>query len=208
MAIYSVAQLRRIERRAAQEGLDLMARAGRAAADFLAARLPAGGNVLVLAGPGNNGGDALVAATWLQRQGRAVEVVLPGDPARLPPDARLAYAIWREAGGRERSDLPAAAPAMVVDGLFGIGLNRPLEADWQAMIDTVNAWRAPVLALDVPSGLSAATGQPLGRALQARWTLSFIGTPPALAAGQPCLGEHHECDLGLSARWRAQALAD
>ena len=149
----------------------------------------------------------MVAATRLWCQGRAVEVVLPADPARLPPDAGAAYAAWRAAGGRERLTLPAAVPAMVVDGLFGIGLNRPLESGWQAMIDTVNAWQVPVLALDVPSGLSAATGQPLGRVLQARWTLSFIATPPALAVGLPCLGEHHECDLGLSARWRAQALA-
>ena len=72
---------------------------------------------------------------------------------------------------------------LVIDGLFGIGLNRPLGADWQALVDTVNRWGAPVLALDVPSGVDADTGVALGRPIQARWTLSFIAGAGAGAAG-------------------------
>ena len=82
---------------------------------------------------------------------------------------------------------------LVIDGLFGIGLNRPLGADWQALVDTVNRWGAPVLALDVPSGVDADTGVALGRPIQARWTLSFIAGAglelPGSGAG--AIGERH-----------------
>ncbi|KCV65773.1 YjeF family N-terminal domain protein, partial [Bordetella bronchiseptica 99-R-0433] len=164
-----------------------------------------------LAGPGNNGGDALVAATLLRARGYRVAVVMPAGAARLPDDARHAWQGWRAAGGQARADLPADAPALVIDGLFGIGLARPLDGAWQGLIDQVNAWRAPVLALDVPSGLSADSGQPLGdppgRPVRATWTLSFIGVPAALRApgAAAWCGEQHLSLLGLTPAFLAEA---
>ncbi|WP_144639069.1 NAD(P)H-hydrate epimerase [Bordetella genomosp. 13] len=155
--------------------------------------------ILALAGPGNNGGDALVAATWLRAWGHAVQVVLYGDPGRLPADARQAYEGWRTAGGDTMSGLPGDPPALALDGLFGIGLNRPLDHTWQARVDTLNGWRIPVLALDVPSGLDAASGLELGRAVRAAWTLSFIARAPGLTrnAGPTVCGELHLDGLGV-----------
>ncbi|AMD46041.1 NAD(P)H-hydrate epimerase [Bordetella holmesii] len=208
MRVYTLEQLRRIEAGARDLGMDLMGRAGRAAADFVRVRLSAPGPVLAVVGPGNNGGDALVAATALLGAGYAVQVVMPGDPARLPRDAARAHAAWRAAGGREDQALPRAAPALAIDGLFGIGLTRRLGQPWQDLVDAVNRWRIPVLALDVPSGLSAQTGQALGRPVQARWTLSFIGTPSALAQGAAAMGQHYEEDLGLPPQWLSALLTD
>jgi len=205
----SVPDIRRIERRALALGLPLMARAGLAAARFAAGRVPPPGPVLALAGPGNNGGDAMVADAWLRQWGYDVQVVLPSGPDRLPPDAGRAYAAWQATGASERADLPARAPALVLDGLFGIGLNRPLGADWQALVDAVNDWQVPVLALDVPSGLDAATGQALGRPLRAAWTLSFIAAAPGLrqAEGPRVAGECHVDGLALPHGLVTQALS-
>ncbi|SAI13773.1 Nicotinamide nucleotide repair protein [Bordetella ansorpii] len=206
-----VHEIRRIEREALARGVALMPRAGLAAARFAAARLAQMGQanpadpvlslpVLALAGPGNNGGDALVAATWLRAWGHPVQVVLYADPDRLPADARLAYDGWRQAGGSTLSDLPANHPALALDGLFGIGLNRPLDEIWQARVDTINGWNIPVLALDVPSGLDASSGRELGRAVRAAWTLSFIACAPGLGspAGLGVCGERHLDTLGLA----------
>lgn len=206
---FSVADIRRIERHALARGLPLMARAGLAAARFAAGRVPAPGPVLALAGPGNNGGDALVAATWLRQWGYDVRMVMRSDPARLPADARQAHAAWRAAGGSEQAGLPAGPPALVLDGLFGIGLNRPLEAGWQELADAVNEGEAPVLALDVPSGLDAATGRPLGRPVLATWTLSFIAAAPGLrqADGPRTAGECHVEGLDLPRTLVMEALA-
>ncbi|KDC74157.1 YjeF family N-terminal domain protein [Bordetella bronchiseptica MBORD635] len=212
MDIERVEQVRAVERLGHRRGLALMPRAGLAAADFVAARLPAGAQVLALAGPGNNGGDALVAATLLQARGYRVAVVMPAGPARLPDDARRAWQDWCAAGGQASADLPAHAPALVIDGLFGIGLARPLDGAWQGLIDQVNAWRVPVLALDVPSGLSAASGQPLGdppgRPVRATWTLSFIGVPAALRApgAAAWCGEQYLSLLGLTPAFLAEAV--
>jgi len=221
---WSVENIRRIEREARLRGIALMPRAGLAGARFAAARLderlipdrhaaaipgsaPPPATVLALAGPGNNGGDAMVAATWLRAWGHAVRVVLYADPDRLPADARQAYEGWVGAGGEILHELPADAPVLALDGLFGIGLNRPLGALWQARIDALNAWRIPVLALDVPSGLDAATGQALGRPVQATWTLSFIAAAAGLGHGDgPAVcGACFLDTLGLQAWARGQA---
>lgn len=209
MSSFLLDGIRRAEAQARAEGLDLMARAGRAAADFIAARHGPETHVLALAGPGNNGGDALVAATWLSRWGYETQVVMLSDPAALPADAAHAYAGWRAAGGIEDRALPLRAPQVVIDGLFGIGLNRKLSAQWQAAVDAVNAWQVPVLALDIPSGISAVNGAALGQPVRARWTLSFIATSPGLAqgAGPLAAGETHLDTLGLEPDWLSRAFA-
>ncbi|MBV2161823.1 NAD(P)H-hydrate epimerase [Achromobacter denitrificans] len=199
---YSVAQIRDAERQALAGGRRLMPLAGAAAARFVAARIPPGTPVLALAGPGNNGGDALEAATLLRAMGHDVRVLLPSGPQGLPADAARAHAGWVAAGGATLSALePGYRPGLVIDGLFGIGLNRPLSADWQALVDTVNAWGLPVLALDVPSGLDADTGAALGRPIQARWTLSFIARARGLdqsGAAAGAIGESHLDTLGVT----------
>ena len=205
-------QIRCIERGALADGLPLMQRAGAAAAAFAQGHLAPGARILALAGPGNNGGDALVTARLLRARGYAVEVVLPADPGKFPRDAAEAYAQWREAGGVERKALPDIArggvpdpvadslPDLVIDGLFGIGLSRPLSPDWQALVDTVNGWGCPILALDIPSGLEAQTGEALGRPIRATWTIAFIAPAQALLTpqGRAVAGEC-VCDrLGLT----------
>lgn len=203
MPSYSVAQIRQAEQRALATGRALMPLAGEAAAGFVAARAPAGTSILALAGPGNNGGDALEATALLLARGLDVLVVLPSGPDRLPADAARAWDRWLAAGGASRTHavLPTRPfQGLVIDGLFGIGLNRPLDAAWQSLIDTVNAWQVPVLALDVPSGIDADTGVALGRPIRARWTLSFIASCRGLTlagAGREAAGECHVDTLGV-----------
>src|SRR5579864_1906198 len=153
-----VADLRTIERAAAGE--PLMERAGLCAAgtarDLLAGQAP---RVLVLAGPGNNGGDALVVARWLKHWFFDVCVAFHGTPGKLSADAAAAHQAWRDAGGATRADWPAEANfGLIVDGLFGIGLQRPVEGEAAQWIERANASATPILALDIPSGLNADTG--------------------------------------------------
>ncbi|WP_116792308.1 NAD(P)H-hydrate epimerase [Achromobacter dolens] len=198
---HPVARIRAAERQALAEGRRLMPLAGAAAARFVAARVPPGASVLALAGPGNNGGDAPVAATDLRQMGFEVRVVMPKGAQGLPADAARAYAGWIAAGGSTEIALDSQrAPDLVIDGLFGIGLNRPLGADWQALVDQVNGWGVPILALDVPSGLDADTGARLGRPILARWTLSFIARARGLIQPGAALavGESHVDALGVA----------
>jgi hydroxyethylthiazole kinase-like uncharacterized protein yjeF len=153
-AIYLTREIREIERKAAD--LPLMERAGRAAAD-MAAELCAGKDILVLAGPGNNGGDARIAAARLEESFFRVKVV--SHPRELPLEKS-----W----------------GLVIDGLFGIGLARNITGDYAQLVEYVNRQRCPVLALDVPSGIQSDTGQVLGCAVRATHTITFIALKPGL----------------------------
>ena len=183
--IYPVAGIRTIEARVAPLAQPtLMERAGRAAAEE-AVRLTQdrAGHVLIVCGPGNNGGDGLVMARRLLQAGRSVTVAFAEDPRSLPPDAAAAFTAWRAAGGETVSDFPGAPAngwALVVDALFGIGLRRPIEGRYARWIDTMNAQQAPRLAIDIPSGLDADTGAILGTVFQATATLTFIALKPGL----------------------------
>ncbi|MFN3749759.1 MAG: NAD(P)H-hydrate dehydratase [Thiobacillus sp.] len=182
--VFTAADIRAVERRWAGRHADrsLMTAAGEAAAD-LGARLAldTGAPVLVLAGPGHNGGDALVAARRLTRLGHRVVVVSRADPARLPPDAAAARAAWQALGGAVLADLPGGQDySLVVDGLYGVGLTRAVAGIDARWIDAVNALPCPRLALDVPSGLDADTGCVHGCAVRANHTLTFIGLKPGL----------------------------
>lgn len=202
MQSYSVAAIRHAERLALEQGRVLMPLAGAAAARLVAQHAAPGTRVLAVAGPGNNGGDALEAATCLRAQGYDVRVLLPAGSRRLPADAARAYAGWLAAGGGvDAAPAPGAIPGLVIDGLFGIGLNRPLGADWQSLVDTVNGWRVPVLSLDVPSGIEADTGLALGRPIQACWTLCFIARAQGLSRpgpGRDAAGEVLVDTLGVA----------
>ena len=178
--VYRVGELRRIE--AAAAGVPLMERAGAAAAEV--ARTMAGergGPVLVLAGPGNNGGDALVVARILRAAFFDVVVVFRGDAAKLPRDAAGAHRAFVAAGGATVSEYPERfSGSLVVDGLFGIGLARPLASADAALVERANASGVPILALDIPSGLNAETGIAMGTAIRARATATFIALKPGL----------------------------
>jgi hydroxyethylthiazole kinase-like uncharacterized protein yjeF len=167
----------------------LMARAGAAVARLARALRPHAPHVLLLAGPGNNGGDAWEAATRLHAAGVDCSLCWLGDMDRLPADAARARRGALAAGVKASpwgSDAPPSGTALVIDGVFGRGLQRPLSSDAAGLCQTVNGWGLPVLAIDVPSGLDADTGMPpaAGPVLRAHWTLALLSLPPGLFTGQ------------------------
>ena len=181
--VLRTAELRALESRHA--GANLMERAGAAAAAVAQAMLAGsrGGPVVVLAGPGNNGGDGFVVARELRRAFHDVDVVFAGDPERLPADARAAHASYVAAGGTTIAKPRGRAPALVVDALFGIGLARPASGMYAELVAWANARGAPILALDVPSGLDADTGALVEPAIRATATATFIALKPGLLTG-------------------------
>lgn len=207
--ILTTAQLRKVE--AGAEGVrpSLMQRAGRAVARA-AERLArdTGAPILVVAGPGNNGGDAWVAASCLREAFSRVVVL---DVTGTEPKAAEAQAAKRrfgQAGGETVRSWPSSPrPALVVDGLLGIGLARDVDGDMIQIISRMNETAAPVLAIDVPSGLDAETGRVRGAAVRAAETISFIAHKPGLvtAAGLEHCGRLELDDLGLGEAVRAEA---
>jgi hydroxyethylthiazole kinase-like uncharacterized protein yjeF len=190
-SLYSVAEVRAIEHAAlaaAPVGA-LMRRAGAATAELATQILPDGGRVLAIAGPGNNGGDAMEAATLLAGRGWQVTIDFRGNPDALSADAadalRRAQASAAQFGQADRE----TGCDLVLDGLFGIGLARPIAGDLAELVRAVNGLRCPVLALDVPSGLDADTGAivgPDGVAVRASHTLTFIADKPGLHTADGC----------------------
>lgn len=198
--LYLSTALRAIERRYADEGL--MQKAGLALAD-LAQQLigDSADPILVVAGPGNNGGDALVAARHLQARWHRVTVVLAADPQHFPFDAAQAYADWLQAGGAVQHAIPTQARfSLAIDGLFGIGLQRSLVDDHAALVQAINGLSCPVLAVDIPSGLHADSGRVLGCAVRATHTLTLLGRKPGLYTldGPDHAGVVHCADLGVA----------
>jgi hydroxyethylthiazole kinase-like uncharacterized protein yjeF len=178
-------------------GLDLMRKAGAAVAETARDMLQ-GGRVLVLAGPGNNGGDGFVAANELLRSDRAVRVALLGERDRLKGDAAKAAAAYE--GPLEpltaETDLSAA---LIVDALFGAGLGRPLAGDVAQVVERVNASGTPVLAVDLPSGVDGRTGAAEGAAVRATRTVTFFRLKPGhlLVPGRLRCGRTEVADIGI-----------
>lgn len=202
-ALYRSPSLRRIEAACADQ--PLMQRAGAAAARW-AAELALDRNfpILVLAGPGNNGGDAMEAARLLRERFFDVRLVFAGDPARLPADARAAHARFVEAGGAGLDAIPEIPRwGLIIDGMFGIGLARAPEGRYAEWINLANALagrnRCPILALDCPSGLDADTGRVFDGVIHATHTITFIAAKPGLftADGPDHCGEIRIADLDL-----------
>ncbi len=209
--IYLSGEFREIERLAqARPGsAPLMETAGLSAAEYARELLGEyGRNVLVLAGPGNNGGDAFEVAAQLKRWFYRVELVFAGDEHQLSKDALTALRKWRACGGNTYAAPPAALrPDLVVDGLFGIGLTRALEGGYAELIAGINRLPCPKLALDIASGINADTGAIMGCALRATHTITFIALKPGLLTldgpdycgklGGKLGGEIRVADLGL-----------
>ena len=179
----------------------LMARAGVAVAEFARGMLgDRGKRVLLLTGPGNNGGDAFVAARQLKEWWYDVTVVFTGPETKLSDDAKAALADWRAAGGALHESIPSNGDwHLIVDGLFGIGLERPLDGKAADLVNWSNGSGVPILAIDIPSGLHADSGRVLGCAVRARHTLTFIGLKAGLFTldGPDYAGEVHLDSLGV-----------
>ncbi len=177
LPVLTIAQMREWEKSTWATGrteAEVIRRVGRCVARSALQMTRTGERVVILAGKGNNGADARCAREHLSE--RHVEMFEAQEP---------------------RSDLAklktllSPHPELVVDGLFGIGLNRPLDSDWVALIQCINEARAPVLAVDIPSGLSGDTGEPLGAAVQAAVTLT-VGAPKQgllMPAAWPFVGQ-------------------
>lgn len=187
--LYAVEQIRTLEREALTalqiSGPELMRRAAMAALNHLRRRWPQVRHVCVHCGPGNNGGDGFLLAVLAREAGLHVEVVALEPTSR--GDSVPARAEWEQGGGRillwdAQADLPAAE--LHVDALYGIGLNRAPESMAARLIDSINATRQPVFALDVPSGLNADTGHVPGAAIRADATITFIANKRGLQTGR------------------------
>lgn len=199
-ALYRSDEIRKIEALLGTTGL--MEKAGLAIAT-LARTLIADATrpILVIVGPGNNGGDALVAARFLQQWQFHVIVVMFADPQKLPPDAYQAYEQWVALNAGTAKTIPEANFALLLDGLFGIGLQRTISGDYLALIAQINALPCPKLAIDIPSGLMCDSGRVLGMAVKATHTLTFIARKPGLYTldGPDYAGSIHLADLGIQA---------
>jgi ADP-dependent NAD(P)H-hydrate dehydratase / NAD(P)H-hydrate epimerase len=179
-------------------GIDLMERAGGAVADLVMAHFPVGGRVIVVAGPGNNGGDGFVAARRLAEHGYHVDVLLVGGLDRLKGDAAAAAGRWRGPVGAASANALGGAE-LIVDALFGAGLDRPVEGLPRAMIEAMNAQAAPVLAVDLPSGINGTSGAVMGAAVKATRTVTFFRKKPShvLLPGRLFCGPVSVADIGI-----------
>jgi hydroxyethylthiazole kinase-like uncharacterized protein yjeF len=170
-------------------GIELMEKAGRSVADAVSRRW-APRPAIVICGPGNNGGDGFVAARILAERGWPVRVALFGALAALHGDAALAAARWRRAIEPLEPEVLNAA-SLVIDGIFGAGLARPVDGVARAVIEAIGDRRLPVVAIDVPSGVDGATGEIRGVAPRAAVTVTFFRKKPGhlLLPGRSYCGE-------------------
>jgi len=222
--VLSRSQMRAFDAHATARGvpsLVLMENAGRGATDVLVRELcggdPTGARVTVVCGTGNNGGDGLVVARRLAVLGASPVVVVVGDATRASTDARANLEAWRGIGGQVR-ELPAgaslsvldaalAAAEVIVDALFGTGLDRPVEGFLAQVIAALNASPARRFALDLPSGLDADTGATLGVAVEATMTATFAYPKVGLWTpnGARLAGRVHVVDIGVPASLASHA---
>lgn len=196
--LFTAAATRGIEQRAAA-GLPahtLMQRAGLAVARLAMAVAPHARTVWIACGPGNNGGDGMEAAAHLKQWGKEPVVTWVGDASRLPPDAQASLQRARDAGVIFSSQAPGQWE-LGVDALLGLGATRPPAQPLLGWTALLNAASGPVLAVDLPSGLDADTGQ--GAAVRATHTLSLLTLKPGLftGSGRDATGEVWFDDLGI-----------
>lgn len=179
-------------------GFALMERAGTAVADAVRRRTPPGSKIAVLAGPGNNGGDGFVAASVLAGAGYTVTVGLLGDRGRLAGDAAIAAGNW--AGPvDELTPKTIEGANLIVDAMFGAGLDRPIEGSAAGVIDAVNDTDIPVIAVDLPSGIDGRSGEILGTAFRAEETVTFFRRKPGhlLLPGRSHAGRVAVVNIGI-----------
>ena len=196
VAVHTAAQVRALDRHAIDDlqipSYTLMTRAGEAALGALRSCWPSAQRIAVVCGPGNNGGDGYVLARLAREQRLEVVAVGLHEPARLQGDARRACDDFLAAGGTVGSWHADCLRGMdvIVDAIFGVGLSRPVDGVAAEAIAAINHSDARVLALDIPSGLHADTGEILGDAVHAERTVTFLGLKLGfyLGEGPNCVG--------------------
>ena len=190
IALYSSAQVRALDAYAIEaQGIPaytLMKRAGEAALRHLRSRWPKAHRIAVVCGGGNNGGDGYVLARFAQAAGLTVRVLAASDPEHLKGAAHQAF---RDFGANGAQAHPFAASLLaedeiVVDALLGTGLEGEVRAEYAAAIRAINHSGRPVFSLDVPSGLDSDAGVPLGEAVRADCTVTFVGVKTGLLVGE------------------------
>ncbi|MBN8996914.1 MAG: NAD(P)H-hydrate dehydratase [Rhizobiales bacterium] len=176
----------------------LMERAGEAVAAEANRMVAPGSRIAVLCGPGNNGGDGFVAARVLAAGGHRVSVHLLGKREQLKGDASLAARAWPGPVEMARRDMPEGLD-LIIDAIFGAGLDRPIEGEAGSVIDGANESGVPILAVDLPSGIDGATGAILGRTIIAKETVTFFRRKPGhlLMPGRRICGPVTVAEIGM-----------
>ena len=219
LALYEAAQVRALDRLAIEQhgiaGYTLMTRAGQAALECLLRHWPEAQHLCVVCGLGNNGGDGYVLARLARERGISVDVIQVGDARKLQGDARQARDHWERAGGQVHTyDSSSAAvfgnSDIIVDAVFGTGLQRAVEGEWRSVLEQINASDRPVLAMDIPSGLDSDTGTIMGIAVPAEVCISFIGLKRGMftGSGRDYCGEIEFSDLQVPAEIYTQVVPD
>lgn len=194
-ALYRADQVKQLDSLAIQQfnqpGFDLMQRAGAISFDVIKQRWPHARFLRVFAGCGNNGGDGFIVAALAKAQGINCDVILLGNTENLSADGALAYAKAQQAGVdfKRLADLVDVSASLGqelinVDALLGTGLDRTVSGEYALAIEQLNSSQGPVLAIDIPSGLNSDTGMPLGSAVKADLTVTFIGIKQGMLTGQ------------------------
>ncbi|PIR16235.1 MAG: bifunctional ADP-dependent NAD(P)H-hydrate dehydratase/NAD(P)H-hydrate epimerase [Deltaproteobacteria bacterium CG11_big_fil_rev_8_21_14_0_20_49_13] len=162
----------------------LMERAGKGASDIIIKRFPKKGTAGIVVGKGNNGGDGLVIARLLKEAGFNVNVYLTAPWSEFSPDARVNWEKLAGTGVVVKEEFRTLTNAdLIIDAVFGTGLSNDVTGKYKAVIEAINAAKKPVVSIDIPSGLSADTGMPLGVAVKARLTVTFAMMKVGLVAG-------------------------
>ncbi|OHB64197.1 MAG: NAD(P)H-hydrate epimerase [Planctomycetes bacterium RBG_13_50_24] len=197
-------------------GVVLMENAGRSCAELIEDKLKdiANPKVCIFCGTGNNGGDGYVIARHLINRGIRVTVVVCGDRNKIKGDAKTNLDILERMGRPVEllnpSDRDIAGEAerlgtgagVIVDSLFGTGLRGQLSDEYRRLIESINACNSPVLAVDIPSGLDCDAGEPLGGAIRAAWTVTFVAVKKGFVSANAAqyTGEIFIASIGIATR--------
>jgi hydroxyethylthiazole kinase-like uncharacterized protein yjeF len=216
--VMSREQVRAVDRWAIEQigvpGVVLMENAGRSCAELVREKLQSvpGPRVCIFCGTGNNGGDGYVIARHLLNAGLRVDVVVCGERAKIRGDAKTNLDVLEQLGhttqqlGPGDPDVAAAVRTlagkanMIVDALFGTGLQGQLRADYRMLVDAINALGIPILSVDIPSGLDCDTGEPLGAAIRATYTVTFVAVKQGFVAcptASQYTGELYVASIGV-----------
>ncbi len=218
MKVANAKEMQELDRKAIETyripGMILMENAGKGAAEVISRTFPDihRKKIAIIAGKGNNGGDGFVIARYLLNQGVSVKIYLLTDPKGLRGDAETNYSIFQRMKG-EIIPVPSSKDYVkvkrdlekfdiLVDGIFGTGLDAEVRGYYREVIDHLNTLQRPIVAIDIPSGLDADTGKPLGTAIHASLTITF-GLPKVghlIPPGIDYVGDVRVVDIGIPKR--------